>query len=40
MSTFIWGKIKLEKKIMINDYQRKSILVFLVIKKMICFKVI
>lgn len=28
MSTFIWGKIKLNKKIMINDYQRKNILVF------------
>lgn len=28
MSTFIWGKIKLSKKIMINDYQRKSTLVF------------
>lgn len=33
MSTFIWGKIKLEKKIMINDYQRKSILVFFSDKK-------
>lgn len=33
MSTFIWGKIKLNRKIMINDYQRKSILVFFSDKK-------
>ena len=33
MSTFIWGKIKLDKKIMMNDYQRKSILVFFSEKK-------
>lgn len=40
MSTFIWGKIKLNKKIIIDNYQRNSILVFLVIKKMIYFKMI
>ena len=28
MSTFIWGKIKLNKKIIIDNYQRNSILVF------------
>lgn len=28
MSTFIWGKIKLNKKIIKNNYQRKNILVF------------
>ena len=33
MSTFIWGKIKLNKKIIINNYQRKSILVFFDDKK-------
>ena len=28
MSTYIWGKIKLNKKIIIDNYQRNSILVF------------
>ena len=28
MSTFIWGKIKLNKKIIMENYQRKNILVF------------
>lgn len=28
MSTFIWGKIKFKRKIIINNYQRNSILVF------------
>ena len=27
------GKLKLNKKVVINNYQRKNILVFLVIKK-------
>lgn len=28
MSTFIWGKIKLNKKILMKNYQRENILVF------------
>ncbi len=28
MSTFIWGKVKLHKKIIMNNYQRDNILVF------------
>ena len=28
MSTFIWGKIKFNKKIIIDNYQRNNILVF------------
>ena len=28
MSTFIWGKVKFNRKIILDDYQRKSILVF------------
>ena len=33
MSTFIWGKIKLNKKIIIDNYQRNSILVFFSVQK-------
>ncbi len=29
MSTFIWGKIKFKKKIIMHSYQRKNILIFL-----------
>ena len=28
MSTFIWGKIKLNKKTIIDNFQRKNILVY------------
>lgn len=40
MSTFIWGKLKLNKKVVINNYQRKNILVFLSDKKTIYLNVI
>ena len=38
MSTFIWGK--LNKKVVINNYQRKNILVFFSDKKTIYLNVI
>lgn len=33
MSTFIWGKIKFNRKTVVNNYQRKNILIFFTDKK-------